>query len=78
MKKRPFTKGPLIEYACDSNRRRVLAGVVSGNQLGNARVDVTDLYAAIHPGHSQVGVTLDFLPIGLKFVLVSKFVEKRV
>lgn len=52
-----------------------LAGVVAENQLGHARIDGSDLYAAVQPSDSKVSVALNLLPIGLKLVFVSKFVE---
>ena len=53
----------------------MLAGVVAENQFGNAGVDGANFHSAIQPCHTQVSVALDLLPIWLKLVLVSKFVE---
>ena len=52
-----------------------LAGVVAEDQFGDAGVYGTDLDAAIQAGNAQVGVPLDFLPVGFEFVLVTQFVE---
>ena len=73
--KRPQLLGPFSLFKDQVLASRELTGVVPDNQLGHAGVDATDLDSAVQPGHAQMGISLNLLPVGLKLVLVAKIVK---
>ena len=76
-RERPRTRGR-SRFTAQPAPAGGLAGVVAGDQFGDSRVYVADLHAAVQPGYSQVGIPLDFFPVGFQLVLVTKLVEQRV
>ncbi len=46
------------------------------HQALDPRIDLAQRHARIMTGHSQVGITLDVLPLRLQFVFVPQFIKQ--
>ena len=57
-------------------KRNRLAGIVFFHQRTNPGIYIAQRLAGVHPGDRQMGIPLNFFPVGFQFVLVAEFVEQ--